>query len=54
MDGGSSKQEQPAGIKRGREIQKLTAVDTGKQYLDSSKKSVKYGGDPWFEYSLQF
>jgi len=26
----------------------------GKQYLDCLKKSVKIGGDPCFEYSLQF
>jgi len=35
MEGGSSEKEQPAGIKRGRKIQKLTAVDIGRQYLDS-------------------
>jgi len=50
MDGGSSKKEQPAGIKRGGKIKKLTAVNIGKQYLDCLKKSVKNGGDPWFEY----
>jgi len=30
MEGGSSQKEQPAGIKRGGKIQKLTAVNTGK------------------------
>jgi hypothetical protein len=35
MEGGSSKKEQSAGIKRGGKIQKLTVVDIGKQYLDS-------------------
>ena len=34
MEGGSSRKEQPAGIKRGGKIQKLTAVDIGKQYMD--------------------
>jgi len=38
MEGGSSQKEQPAGIKRGGKMQKLTAVDIGKQYLDSLKE----------------
>ena len=54
LDGGSSKKEQPAGIKRGGKIQKLTAVDIGTQYLDFLKKSVENGGDSGFEYPLQF
>jgi len=29
---GSSKKKQPAGINRGRKMQKLTAVDIGRQY----------------------
>jgi len=33
MEGGSSRKEQPAGVKRGGKIQKLTAVDIGKLYL---------------------
>jgi hypothetical protein len=37
MEGGSSKKEQSAGIKRGGKIQKLTIVEIGKQYLDSLK-----------------
>jgi len=41
MEGGSSKNEQPAGNKRGGKIQKLTAVDIGKQYLDSLKETGK-------------
>jgi len=38
MEGGLIQKERPAGIKRGRKIQKLTAVDIGKQYLDSLKE----------------
>jgi len=38
MKGRSSQKEQPSGIKRGGKIQKLTAVDIGKQYLDSLKE----------------
>jgi len=38
IEGGSSKKEQPAGIKRGGKIQKLTALDIGRQYLDSLKE----------------
>jgi hypothetical protein len=38
MGGGSSQKEQPAGIERGKKIKKLTAVDIGKQYLDSLKE----------------
>jgi len=41
MEGGSSKKEQSAGIKRGGKIQKLTVVDIGKKYLDSSKEKGK-------------
>jgi hypothetical protein len=41
MEGGSSKKEQSAGIKRGGKIQKLTVVDIGKQYLDSLKEISK-------------
>jgi hypothetical protein len=41
MEGGSSKEQQPAGIKRGGKIQKLTAVDIDQQYLDSLKKISK-------------
>ena len=37
----SCKKEQPAGIKRGGKIQKLTAVDIGKQYLDFLKEIGK-------------
>jgi len=38
---GEVKKEQSAGIKRGGKIQKLTVVDTGKQYLDSLKEISK-------------
>ena len=38
MEGWSSRKEQPAGIKRGGKIQKLTAVDIGKLYLVSLKE----------------
>ena len=41
MEGGSSKKEQSAEIKRGGKIQKLTVVNTGKQYLDSLKEIGK-------------
>jgi hypothetical protein len=47
MEGGSSKKEQPTGIKRGGKTQKLTAVDIDKQ-------SVKNGGIPGFEYQLKY
>jgi len=40
MEGGSSKKEQSAGTERGK-IQKLTAVDIGRQYLDSMKEIGK-------------
>jgi hypothetical protein len=46
MEEWSSRKEQPAGIKRGGKIKKLTAVDIGKLYLVS-------GGDPDLEYRLQ-
>lgn len=39
MEGGSSKNEQPAGIKRGGKRQKLNAVDIDKQYLASLKRN---------------
>ena len=41
MEGGPSKKEQSAGIKRGGKIQKLTVVDIGKKYLDSLKEISK-------------
>jgi hypothetical protein len=40
MEGGSSKEEQPTGTKRGKR-QKLTAVDIDQQYLDSLKEIGK-------------
>ena len=40
MEGWSSRKEQPAGIKRTEEIQKLTAVDIRKLYLVSLKENV--------------
>ena len=42
MEGGSSQKEQPAGIKRGGKIQKLTAVDIGQRYF-----SLKEIGNEW-------
>jgi len=54
MEGDSSQKEQPAGIKRGGKMQKLTAVDIGKQYLDSLKEIGNERRDPGFEYPLQF
>jgi len=41
VDGGSSKKEQSAGIKRGGRIQKLTVIDIDKQYLDFLKEIGK-------------
>ena len=41
MEGGSHKKEHPAGIKRGGKKQKLAALDTDKQYLDSLKEIGK-------------
>jgi len=35
---GRVKKEQPTGIKRGGKIQKLTAADVGRQYLDCLKE----------------
>ena len=35
MEEGSSKREQPRGIKRGGKTQKLSSVDIDKQHLDS-------------------
>jgi len=52
MDGGSCKKEQPAGIKRGGKIQKLAAVDTGKQYLDSLKEIGKELRRSWVRTSV--
>ena len=43
MEAGSSQKERIAGIKRGGKLQKLTAVDIDKQYLDSLKEI----GDEW-------
>jgi len=40
MEGGSSKEEQPIGTKRGKR-QKLTAVDIDQQYLESLKEIGK-------------
>jgi len=52
MDGGSSKKEQSAGIKRGGNIQKLPVVDTGKQYLDSLKEIGKELRRSWVRISV--
>jgi hypothetical protein len=43
MEGGPSRKELPAGIKRGGKRQKLTAVDVDNQYLDSLKEIGKEG-----------
>ena len=40
MEGSSSKEEQPTGIKRGKKP-KLTAVDIDQEYLDSLKEIGK-------------
>jgi len=47
MEARSGKKEQPAGIKRGSKIQKLTAVDIGRQYLDSLTKIDKEWKRSW-------
>jgi len=52
MGGGSSQIEQPAGIKRGGEMQKLTAVDIGKQYLDFSKEIGNEWRRTWVRISV--
>ena len=51
-EGGSSRKEQPAGIKRGGKIQKLTAVDIGKQYLDSLKEISNEWRRSWVRISI--
>jgi len=47
MEEASSKKEQPTEITRGGEIQKLTHVDTGKQYLDFLKEISKEWKRSW-------
>ena len=49
MERGSSQKEQPAAIKRGGKIQKLTPIYIGKQYLDSLKEI----GNEWKRYWVQ-
>jgi hypothetical protein len=51
MEGGSSKKEQPAGIKRVGKIQKLTAVDIGRQYMDCLKEIGNEWRRFWFQIS---
>jgi len=48
IEGGSSKKEQPAGIKRGGKIQKLTVVDICRQYLDFFKEIGIEWRRSWF------
>jgi len=52
MEGGSSKKEQSAGIKRGGKIQKLTAVYTRKKYLNSLKEFGNEYRRSWFRISV--
>ena len=52
MDGGSCKKEQPAGIKRGGKIQKLTAVDIDRQYLDCLKEIGNEWKRSWVRISV--
>ena len=52
MGGGSSKKEQPAGIKRGGKIQKLTVVDIGKQHLDCLREIGKELRRSWVRISV--
>jgi len=52
MEGGSNQNQQPAGIKRGGKTQKLTAVDIGKQYLDSLKENGNEWRRSWVQISV--
>jgi len=52
MEGESSKKEQPAGIKRGGKIKKLTVVDISRQYLDSLKEIGNEWRRSWFRISV--
>jgi hypothetical protein len=52
MEEGSSQKEQPAGIKRGGKIQKLTVVDISKQYLDPLKEIDKELWRSWVRISV--
>jgi hypothetical protein len=52
MEGGLSQKEQPTGIKRGGKIQKLTAVDIGKLYLDSLKEIGNEWRRSWVQISI--
>ena len=52
MQGGSSKEEQSAGIKRGGKIQNLTVVDIGKQYLNSFREICKELRRSWVRISV--
>ena len=51
-EGGLSKKEQSTGIKRGGKIQKLTVVDTGKQYLDTLREICKELRRSWIRKSV--
>ena len=52
MEGGSSRKKQPAIIKRGRKIQKFTAVAIGRQYLDSLKEIGNEWRRSWVRISV--
>jgi len=52
MEGGSSQKEQPAGIKRGGKMQKLTAVDIDKQYLGCLKEIGNEWRRSWVRISV--
>jgi len=53
MEGGSSKKEQqPAGIKRGGKMRKVTAVDIGKQYWDCLKEIGNEWRRSWVRVSV--
>jgi len=52
MEEGSSQKGQPAGIKRGGKMQKLTAVDIGKQYLDCFKETCNEWRRSWVRISV--
>jgi len=53
MEGGSSKKEQPAGIKGGEKIPKLIAVDIGRHNWDCLKEIGNERRSSWFRISVK-
>jgi len=52
MERGSSKKKQPARNKKGGKIEKLTALDIGRQYLDSLKEIGNVWRRSWVRISF--